>query len=50
MKLWIPSQHQVKPVWWLMSVIPALKRYRQEEHMFKVLLCYIVSSGPAWTK
>jgi hypothetical protein len=32
-----------------MSVIPALRRLRQEDHKFKTSFNYIWSSRPAWT-
>lgn len=30
-------------VWWLMPVIPAIWKHRQEGQEFKAILCYIVS-------
>jgi hypothetical protein len=33
-------------VWWCMSIIPALRRQRQEDHEFRVSLSYMVSSMP----
>jgi hypothetical protein len=32
--------------WWYMSVIPALKRLRQEDQRFKAILDYIASLRP----
>jgi hypothetical protein len=34
--------------WWFMPLDPALKRLRQEDIKFKVIVGYIVSSRPAW--
>jgi hypothetical protein len=34
--------------WWYMSVIPRLRRLKQEENEFKARMGYIASSTPAW--
>lgn len=37
-----------KPEWWHMPIIPAHRRWRQEDQMFKVSLSYVVISRAAW--
>lgn len=35
-------------MWWPKLIIPALRRKRQEDFKFKVILGYIVDLRPAW--
>lgn len=37
-------QHLINWMWWLMPVIPVLRRWRQEHQWFKVTLSYIEDS------
>lgn len=43
------KNEKVNRMWWYMSVILVLERQRQDNQMFRVILCYIVSRKPALT-
>lgn len=41
-----PTQHGINWVWWCMSIILVLRKWRQEDSIFKVIFGYIASSRP----
>lgn len=44
----IAKKQIISRVWWLIPVVLAVRRWRQEVSEFKVSLSYIQSSKPAW--
>jgi hypothetical protein len=43
MKCWIRYLYSVNWVWWHMLLLPARRRWWEEDQKFKVILCYLVS-------
>lgn len=45
----IHPQNCINWVWWHLSIVLALRKYRHEDQKFKVIFNYTVSLSPDWT-